>query len=56
MHEQNLITAAKVRQANLDLTVEPASSHKRIIQDFLAIGGCHHNHCAIGAETVHFHQ
>ena len=56
MHLENLLTTLDIGIAYQDLTVEPARTQQRRVQNILAVGGGNDDDARIGAETVHLNQ
>ena len=50
---ENLGPFVHVGQADVDLAVETAGSHERLVQNIDAVGGRQHDHARIGLEAVH---
>ena len=50
---EDFLTLLELRQFHVNLTVEAAGTHQRLVQDIGPVGGGQHNDTAVGAETVH---
>ena len=53
---QDFFPALDVRQAHVNLPVEPAGPQQCRVQNVLAVGRGHHNDPLVGAKAVHLHQ
>mmetsp|Transcript_51386 Transcript_51386/g.111849 ORF Transcript_51386/g.111849 Transcript_51386/m.111849 type:complete len:219 (-) Transcript_51386:585-1241(-) len=56
MHLQNRHPALHIRRVHLNLSIEAARSHQRLIQDVRAIGGCDDHHALVAFEAIHLCQ
>ena len=51
-----LCPALEVREVDVDESVEPARAGEGLIQHFLLVGCCEHDHVCLVVEAVHLHQ
>ena len=51
---EDVLALVQVGQGHLDLAVETARAHQRLVEDVGPVGGRQHDDAAVGPETVHF--
>ena len=56
MHPQNCLTAPHIRQADIDLPVEPTGAQQRAVEDIRSVGGGDDDHAVVGGKAIHLDQ
>ncbi len=56
VHAHDLLAAADIRQADIDLAVETARTQQRLVEHVGTVGGGDHDHAGIRLETVHLDE
>ncbi len=56
VHAHDLLAAADVGQADIDLAVETARAQQRLVEHVGTVGGGDHDHARVGLEAVHLDQ
>ena len=56
MDLEYFLALVEVGQGDMDLTVETACTHERLVEDVGAVGSCQHDNAGVGAETVHLSE